>query len=665
MLDTAISELYKSAKHEIKIAKHDWIKSAFEKYLERRYTKFLTIDTLVFPNRQTLFDILYLPLKLSENEFKEDAEITVVDQYPSSILSAHYRIVVRDNAGMGKSTIAKKVFLSSIRERCAIPILIEVRNLSEKNMILDEIISQFEEIDSQPDKEILFSLIRRGDFTIIFDGLDEIVDENRETVISDIHRFCEKAQDCKFIITSRPERVLSSFGDFKSYTIVPLSIDESFELLNKYDFYSYRKIAGDLVKALSSEQLAAVKPFLTNPFLTSLIYKTYDHKKDIPLKKEQFYRQVYEALYENHDLAKEGYYKRPKHSNLHIDDFAKVLRYVGYKSLTLSKVQFDKEELLEIIDKASRFYVELDFKPSDFLEDLLTTVPLLREEGLSYRWAHKSIQDYFCARFLIRDALEHRNKILRGFLNKGNNDNVVDLYFSMEPTKFRHQVLYPFLTDYIKHYNQIHKKLGDYLDHEVIIEFAQLTYNDSTRLLIEEDQDFPLEDSKDFERAIENEDHLAGHNFNKYMSEVHSTMMKRMLDEKGAMDKMFGGSTGWCDEGLLIHVKTKNRGGSVPAIIREKFEFLTVKYEIESNKALSKLYEARDLKENLILRGPFQLEELETDLLTANQEYIYILLDLARRKSDFYNLTLNHTEVSKYIKKIEGEMAMLSSENFY
>lgn len=43
------------------------IERIFEEYLTQRYEHFLIIDTLVFPNKQTLFKELYEPLTVTDN----------------------------------------------------------------------------------------------------------------------------------------------------------------------------------------------------------------------------------------------------------------------------------------------------------------------------------------------------------------------------------------------------------------------------------------------------------------------------------------------------------------------------------------------------------------------------------------------------------------------
>ena len=80
----------------------------FETYLSNRYYKFSIIDTLAFPNKQTLFETLYEPLSIRSEQREQVIEVKI-DCYPKRLIEDNYRIIIADTAGMGKSTIIKKL----------------------------------------------------------------------------------------------------------------------------------------------------------------------------------------------------------------------------------------------------------------------------------------------------------------------------------------------------------------------------------------------------------------------------------------------------------------------------------------------------------------------------------------------------------------------------
>lgn len=390
-----------------------------------------------------------------ENQKNKGIEI-LINNYPKDFIPKYFKVLIEDTAGMGKSTISKKLFLSVIRQNAGIPVLIELSQINRKNSILKELQNQISPIGKKISQDFLVKFINEGEFIFLFDGFDEISLKNREYVIKELHRFIEKANNNYFLITSRPEDSLVSFGGFKKFTVKPLEKGDAYSLLSKYDEYSYKPISKKLIKQLNNKPKDTLQEYLTNPFLVSLLYKSYEFKKDIPIKKSQFYQQVYDALFETHDLSKEGYLRRDKYSNLHIDDFERVLRYIGYFSSIDNRVEYDKNGIVKYINKAKNHLTDLSFKPNDFLKDLLKTVPLFKKEGNYYKWGHKSLQDYFAAKFLWIDAKEKQEKILLKIYQDPRNKrfyNLLDLFFELDHQTFEKTLVKWLLDDFFEYAN--------------------------------------------------------------------------------------------------------------------------------------------------------------------------------------------------------------------
>ena len=299
----------------------------FSEYLHRTYKRVSIINTLVFNNTQVVLKEIYHPLTLSNNNSKP-VERYKISSFPKSLFSKYEKLLITDNAGMGKSTIVKKLFLDTIDEGIGIPIIVELRRLNKDKDILSEIQEQVNALEKQFDSTLLLELISEGGFIIFLDGYDEIPLSDREIVTSDIQNFISKASNNTFVLTSRPENALKSFGDFQEVRIEPLKRKEAFELLRKYD--KQGQISSLLIKKIEETEMNNISEFLTNPLLISLLFTAFQHKQTIPFKKYIFYRQVYDANFESHDLTKGDSFTHDKYTNLEIDDFHRVLRHTGY-----------------------------------------------------------------------------------------------------------------------------------------------------------------------------------------------------------------------------------------------------------------------------------------------------------------------------------------------
>jgi predicted NACHT family NTPase len=204
-----IEKLTKILSKNNKITKEN-LELKFVEYLTRTLVYCENINVLIFQNQQIKISDIYLPLTIQS---AKDKISFLVDDFKSEYLDGYERILISDTAGMGKSTLAKFISLQIISNNLAIPILIELRNLKEDHNVLDEIFRQFNPIDESFDKKLIFEFLNSGKFIIILDGFDEIQLKSQEVIVKDLRDFISKTARNQFLLTSRPEGALASFGD--------------------------------------------------------------------------------------------------------------------------------------------------------------------------------------------------------------------------------------------------------------------------------------------------------------------------------------------------------------------------------------------------------------------------------------------------------------------
>lgn len=435
----------------------------FMEYLTDTYEKNGVLNTIAFKKKKVLLNDVYIPLTLeceerSETRIKRNS--LKIEDFDDQLFSNTNKVLITDTAGMGKSTLSKKMLISAIEKNKGVPVLIELRRLSKEKDIIDEILEQLNPINEEVNRQFILDLIKRGDFIFFFDGFDEISLTDRANVTTQIQNFISKAKKNRFVLTSRPEEALSSFGDFYKYQIKPLVPEEAYLLIKRYD--SDSKIADLLISKINEpETFLSIKEYLTTPLLVSLLFTAFEHKQQIPFKKHIFYRQVYDALFESHDLSKGDSFERDKHSKLGSDEFHRVLRIFGYLCLKQeNKIEFTRDELGLIVSKSIDFCPEINSTATNFIKDLLITVPIFSKDGIYYKWSHKSLQEYFAAQFIYLDSKEKQNDILTHIAFHSDNSsflNVIDLYRSIDPTGFENVVVKKLLNQYFEHINGTYK----------------------------------------------------------------------------------------------------------------------------------------------------------------------------------------------------------------
>ena len=431
----------------------------FQEYLERLYNKYSIVNTLVFHNSQRqLKDIYVAQTLVKENRFEDD-EITRIEGLPAELIKKYQKILITDTAGMGKSTIMKRMFVDLIDKGLdvvGIPMYIELNKLNKNHSILTEIQEELNSLSEEFDNDLLLKLIQTGGFVFFLDGFDEISIKDRSEVTIDVHTFISKAGNKNYyIMTSRHESGLASFGDFQSFKIQPLTKEEAFELLEKYDLSKNKELSKSLVKLLNSGRYNSIDEYLVNPLLVSLLFTAYDYNRSIPFEKHRFYNTVFEAYFEKHDNTK-PIKTRDKRSGLNHDGFDIILRYVGYKCLIDIGVKFSEDSVLNIIREARDRNSNLNFSEYDFLQDLTTSVPLFCKEGTDYKWIHKSLMEYFAARFVFCDSKQDQDIILTAIYKSTHIEkyiNMLDLYYDIDFKGFSKNFTLPFCKQYIQFYN--------------------------------------------------------------------------------------------------------------------------------------------------------------------------------------------------------------------
>ncbi|WP_113632903.1 NACHT domain-containing protein [Pectobacterium peruviense] len=410
------------------------------------------VNTLAFKNTPINLLNIYEPMSIIHESEKETYECLINKNIAA--IKDFNRILLTDSAGMGKSTILKRIVLDCIDQGIYIPFYIELRKIEEHS------ISTQIKNELGLSKNISDEVLQEIPFIYLFDGIDEIPQNIKSNVVSQLKKFSEIFSESKIVITSRHDGFLSELYGFTRFRINPLDRYQAHSLLRKYDNYGY--ISSRLINGLTHEEGGNLDEFLSTPLYVSLLFCAYKFKPIIPRKKELFYSQVFDALYESHDLTKELGYVREKFSGLDSTDFHHILRRLAFWCLKEGgKIEFTKDDLQIILHSIISKIPGLETPAALLVKDLVETVPLFVQEGAIVRWSHKSLMEYFAAMFICRDTKERQQEILiKLYKNSGaiRYKNLFELCADIDFSTFRASVIKILLIDYINLYDEIHAK---------------------------------------------------------------------------------------------------------------------------------------------------------------------------------------------------------------
>lgn len=434
----------------------------FKEYLHRVYTTYSSSRTLVFGNQQKKLEDFYYPLNLEckiDGSKSQSLKICTL-KYEDHFLPEFKKVIIVDNGGMGKSTIMKWLFLNVIKFKKGIPVFIELRKLKNRKTIIEEIISELNPIDDNLEKDIVTKLIAQGNFIFFFDGYDEISDVDREFVTTDLQNFISKSSNNLFLLTSRPETALNTFSDFKEFKVKKMTKTEAFELIKKIGNNNEKSLR--LIQKLKENNFQNIDEFLQSPLLVSLLYKKFEHRENIPIQLQEFYYDVFEALYQDHDLTKGESFVRNKKTKLSFNDFFQILRELAFYTLKKGEIEYNDAILNKYIIDISKRLPNIKFKPNDLIDDLVKAVPLFNKERLQYKWAHKSFQEYFASEYICRDSKDQQTKILNDMYNSIKSEKyffIFKLCYDIDFKSFRESVIVPYIKDFINYFENSFTKL--------------------------------------------------------------------------------------------------------------------------------------------------------------------------------------------------------------
>jgi len=190
----------------------------------------------------------------------------------------------------------------------------------------------------------------------------------------------------------------------------------------------------------------------------SLLYLTYRERHKLPLTRAAFYRQVYDALYSEHDLTKEDGFKGQKISGLSRDELDSFLQRFAFQCMKEGINDFEIDGLLGLIAellKDSTFNGKTE--PSVVFSDLVQNVPLLIKEGSSYKWIHKSFMEYFAAKYIFLDVnkIEFLTYLWENQLSYLDDfSNLLTLYVDIDRNTFNDIFVRKLLEDFVSYVEQ-------------------------------------------------------------------------------------------------------------------------------------------------------------------------------------------------------------------
>jgi predicted NACHT family NTPase len=328
-------------------------------------------------------------------------------------------------------------------ENLSFPVLVRCRDLNLTHVSLFEYI--FAELGLQlvlPDslqrsdeatrevvrklrEQIVSTFLESLNVLLIVDGFDEIADEDRQNCLADIRKLAYQLRRARLVVTSRTGEFNYHIDNTAAFEIRGLDDNQIREFARKW--LQDDNKAADFVKKINATPFidAAIRP-LTLAHLCAI----YERNQDVPEKPKTVYKKIVNLLLEEWD--QERSIKRvSKYAQFEADRKFEFLSQLAYFMTTQVKsTVFSTRDLQNVYDQIHDEYGLDSNDRQRVVGEIESHTGLFLKSGYErYEFAHKSLQEYLTAEFIVKlPSIPHSQE-----LNSLPNELAVAVAISSRP----------------------------------------------------------------------------------------------------------------------------------------------------------------------------------------------------------------------------------------
>ena len=407
----------------------------------------------------------------------------------NGLLERNPRVAITATGGMGKSLFCKKLVLELVASARSLPVLVRFRSM--RGEWVDYRRTHFEKEDPELLSRVAHETARAlgleiaerdwnegllsGGITLIFDGLDELSVADQVVAVELLMRLADRCKVARLVVTSRPTP-RAALLKFDHFTIGPFDSDRAAELVSRLGIKPElcRQISALLRGSFFVEYWAA----LSNPLLILIFvvtFEVYGHPRKIRMSR--YYEQVFDALWVQHDLTKDGFLERPRRTALGSDDFKLVLAVCAARACLRGEFEFSLSGLTALVSGALKALGYRGESADRYIEQLTEDVCLVVRDGQTYEFVHRTFQEYFAAVYFQRLGSDSAAAASELLLSRGG-EMVLQFLAQMDRNLFERKVVLPVLDNWLGYQDET--RCGSY-EHYVAQTVVSVELIDSDR----------------------------------------------------------------------------------------------------------------------------------------------------------------------------------------
>ncbi len=352
------------------------------------------------------------------------------------VAAACSKLVILGKPGIGKTTFLQHLAMQCIQEVFdgeRLPVLISLHSLAidlKTNPSLDLFERIYQQL--QPaglSQEQVKSLLQEGKVLLLLDGLDEVIESERNVICYQIQQFAELYHHNRMIVTSRLAGLDYQFRGFTYVEMADFDQNQIETFIRKWFAAMNEEIpttgaakAEEFINQLQHPDHRSIRELASTPLLLHLTCLVFQEQNTLPIRPEKLYQAGLAALLTRWDSAR----GIQRDQNFPLPLKRNVLAHLAMRLLEQGRYVFEKSEGIQMIAN-HLMTLPYAYDTPEMLwaesEDLLRSIAL--QHGLIveraheiYAFSHTVFQEYLAAQAIVSRHLLGNPTVLQNLANQ-------------------------------------------------------------------------------------------------------------------------------------------------------------------------------------------------------------------------------------------------------
>lgn len=390
-----------------------------------------------------LFDFFQKP----QLGYLEETIFTIDNLQEVSVFTdiVNKNLIFRGTVGQGKSIFMRFLAIKDIVTTQRIPIFIELKNISKNKSVID-LIKEYLATWVGGSDEVLSLVLKSGKITLFLDAFDEIDPDLIQSAYRDINDLCQNYRKLTVIVSSRPDTLIINSQYLNVIDLQPYGHKEQVGLIEKLVQEDDNKKF--LIESINNST-HEVRYVLTTPLMVVLFIKQYTVGFSVPNHVVDFYKNIFDVVTFTHDRSK-GIEKRQSFSSLNQIQLESVFERFCFETFLIQKTVFSKDDFVDLLKNSIKKNNINNFEDySQLINDYTKFACLILQDGVHYTFIHKSIQEFYVARYITNLNEDLARKVIAiKFCEQFIMNNYLQFINILKPYYFKNFFLLKIMDNY-------------------------------------------------------------------------------------------------------------------------------------------------------------------------------------------------------------------------